>query len=117
MLLSFGLYLWYVATTRMNFAIWSILMILFGGLYLLYLYYQRDTDTNHPNRITIEQIYTYGSILALVLTLFGCILYIGEKKYEYKSKFSWITFWLGKSKCKQQSPSISFLKALQSAFK
>ena len=41
---------------------------------------------------------------------------MGEKKIEYKTKFNYLTFIFGKAKCRGKSPSVSVVKALETAF-
>ena len=56
-------------------------------------------------------------IITLILILFGFIIYLGQKKYEYKDKFSYIVFLFGKSKCKNTiDKNSSILKSLQYLF-
>ena len=42
---------------------------------------------------------------------------MGEKKIEYKNKFSYITFIFGKPSCRGKSPEVKYLEAFTSAFK
>lgn len=42
-------------------------------------------------------------IIILILIFIGFFVYLGQKKYEYKNKFSYITFLFGAYKCKNTS--------------
>jgi hypothetical protein len=66
---------------------------------------------------TIETIIDYLYKAFFAFTILGVTLYLGEKKIEYKNKFSYITFIFGKMSCKHASPNVPFLQALKSAFK
>ena len=39
-------------------------------------------------------------LITLILVFIGFFIYLGQKKYEYKNKFSYITFLFGSYKCK-----------------
>ena len=56
-------------------------------------------------------------VLIIISTIIGVILYMGEKKIEYKNNFNYITFLLGKPKCKGKSPNVNFYNAFKHAFK
>jgi hypothetical protein len=47
-------------------------------------------------------------VLIFISIFIGIILYMGEKKIEYKNNFNYITFFIGKPKCKGSSPSVDF---------
>jgi len=67
--------------------------------------------------IKYNKIISYLYSLILISIFIGVIIYIGEKKIEYKKNFKYTTFFLGKTMCKGSSPTdISFLKALKHAF-
>ena len=40
---------------------------------------------------------------------------MGEKKIEYKDKFNYLTFFLGKQVCKGNSPEVDISNALKNA--
>lgn len=63
-----------------------------------------------------KNITYYLNITTMFLTLFGLILYLGEKKYEYKSKFNYVKFMFGRTHCKDASPNLSYLDAIKYAF-
>jgi hypothetical protein len=42
---------------------------------------------------------------------------MGEKKIEYKKDFNYITFFIGQSSCKGQSPKVNLIEAIKHAFK
>lgn len=51
------------------------------------------------------------------MLVLGFILYLGEKKYEYKNKFDYLTFIFGKPKCRGHTPKVNYSKILHSLIK
>jgi len=64
--------------------------------------------------LNIEKIIYYIFFIVLII---GFIIYMGEKKIEYKNKFSYFTFIFGKPSCKGKSPDVKYIEAFSSAFK
>ena len=63
-------------------------------------------------------IIVYILYIITFFTIFiGVLIYMGEKKLEYKNNFNYFTFFIGKSNCKGKSPNLNFIKSLQSHFK
>lgn len=58
----------------------------------------------------------YLNFTTIAFTIFGFTLYLGEKKYEYKSRFSYLKFMFGRAKCRSYSPNLSYLNAIKYAF-
>jgi len=52
-----------------------------------------------------------------MVLIIGFIIYLGEKKIEYKNNFKYITFLFGNPKCKGYSPNTNYEEAFVSAFK
>ena len=137
---SVMMYAWFMLMTKTNKYIFIALLFLLAIAYLLSLKKkdilqsqvkplastpQNSNATNHTNHIshTSQQItqmelvvrYIYWGFM--ILTIFGVILYMGEKKLEYKNNFQYMTFFFGNSVCKNYSPKTSVLTALKHAFK
>lgn len=55
-------------------------------------------------------------IIIIILTVFGMMVYMGEKKLEYKNNFNYYTFFLGNINCKHKSPNSSILKSFKQNF-
>ena len=55
-------------------------------------------------------------ILIIVFIILGVLLYMGEKKLEYKKNFNYITFFIGNSVCKGESPNVNMITAIKAAF-
>ena len=74
----------------------------------------KDIDDNLD---IINKLYNVFLIVFIIILVLGFIIYIGEKKIEYKNKFNYITFIFGKPSCKHNSPNVNLRYAFKSAFK
>ena len=110
-LVSLGIYLWFIMSTRLHLSVWIGLIILLGIIYLLQLFENNLKDKNqNSDANTIENIQLTKKILtyvSLAVTSIGFIVYLGEKKLEYGNEFSAMTFILGNPKCKGFTPNHS----------
>lgn len=115
--LSFGLYAWFMISTRLRFDIWLLLITILGSMYILKIYKDNEhegiTDKHKENVEMIEKILFY---VALGVTVLGATLYIGEKKIEYGDSFKYGRFFFGQVQCKGASPNITVGRALRAAF-
>jgi len=97
---TFLLYILFILTTRMNNKIFVLLMGLLMINFIL-SQYANSLDTKHF--AAKLQIYdTIGKViskLAIVFLVIGVLIYLKEKKIEYKGKFSYLTFLVGKTQC------------------
>jgi hypothetical protein len=111
------IYLWFLFSARMTANWWIVLMFLLAALYLIDLYETREKSLAAD---TLEKIDTAkkGIIGAsLVTTLFGFLIYVGEKKLEFRGDFDYVKFFLGKEKCSNTPSNMSYWEALKAAFK
>lgn len=108
-LVSLGIYLWFLMSTRLHLYVWITLIILLGSIYLLQLFENNLKDKNESSdAITIKNIQLakkYLTYLSLAITSIGFIIYLGEKKLEYGDEFSFMTFIIGNPKCKGFTPN------------
>jgi hypothetical protein len=58
----------------------------------------------------------YLNLIIIVFTILGFTSYLGEKKYDYKTKFNYLKFLFGRARCKDVSPNLSYLEAIKYAF-
>jgi|OM-RGC.v1.017188606 hypothetical protein len=107
LLRSFIVYLIFIISSRSNIMFWSI------GTGLLLVYYVIDLyKKEHPNekdRETGDILDTVLKVLGpLILTsyILGCIIYLGEKRYEFGDKFRIRKFILGRPYCRGKSPKL-----------
>ena len=110
-------YMLFILTTRCDSKIFMVVLgCLFVGFVLQKIknYYYKDTSNSDSETVTEEEIPVTEKkkmnqyitniqksiyIISIILTIIGSIIYLGEKKVEYKNKFSYVKFILGKSQC------------------
>jgi hypothetical protein len=113
-LMTSGLiYLWFLISSKMTANWWLVLAVLLASIYIIDLY-----DESHPKAKVDFKPIKEGIIgVALALTLVGFLIYVGEKKLDYKSDFSYATLLLGTKECKRTPNVQSYWKSLEAAFK
>ena len=134
-LLSTGvLYLIFLINAKTNYKVWIGVLILYSSIYLLNIVkksIQEDLQNESSqfsflpfwmnNKDAIKRLQTLewiSLILIFISTIFGFIIYVGEKKIEYGSKFSWGTFFTGKPNCKHKTPkNLTYEQVLSAAVK
>lgn len=112
-----AIYAWFLVSSRMSAYWWVGLVFLLATLYLVDLYESRERQISAAKQTVIE--YTKTGIIAssLVTTLLGFLIYVGEKKLEFRGEFNYLTFFLGKEKCADTPSSVPYMDALAAAFK
>ncbi len=93
-------------------------MICIGAVYIIHIYENNIKETEERNQDKLDKIGLAKKILtyiAMGTTLMGVLLYYGEKRIEYGSKFSNFKFILGNPICKQKTPSASILEKFTAA--
>ena len=76
----------------------------------------RDQTTIKNGKKLVKALF----YIAISLTLYAFFLYLGEKRMEYKNKFSFIPFLMGKPECRNATGShknASHMTYLKNAFK
>jgi len=116
-LVSAGIYLWFIISSKMTPVTWITLLFILSVLYLVDLYQSRQKDLTKKTKEWISYINTGLVSSAIAITAIGTFIYMGEKKLEYKKRFNYFTFFLGKNKCRETATTVSPLKALSAAFK
>lgn len=119
------LYVSFILLTRTPAWVWLIVFVSFLFIYLLELQKEnmKIEKTNNENKADIKKkIDNYSltqDILASisgVLVLFGVMIYIGEKKLEYKKDFSYQKFIFGTPTCKGYTHEKNMLKSIGHIF-
>jgi hypothetical protein len=105
------IYLWFLISSKMTSNWWLVLAILLASLYIIDLYHE-----SHP-KTDFKPIKEGILGVAAALTLVGFLIYVGEKKLDYKSDFSYTTLLLGTKECKRTPNVQSYWKSLEAAFK
>jgi len=115
---SLIIYLWFIATTRVNFSTWLIIITIVSILFFIHYYESSDKGPDYKKTEFDTYLPEIKNVLIIALaaiTLTGMILYAGEKKLEYGKKFNWQTFFIGVHQCKRKTPDYTLgekLKAL-----
>jgi len=94
-------YVVFILSTRMN----NKIFVLFIGLLMINFILSQYANTLDTEQFAAKlQIYdTIGKViskLAIVFLVIGVLLYLKEKKMEYKGKFNYLIFLVGKTTCK-----------------
>ena len=120
--ISFTLYILFIILARNNKVFFIINLVILAILYVMKLQltdYEKNVDEK-SNDIFYEQLLILEKILTVIffiLLICGFLIYMGEKKIEYKNKFNFITFFFGKPSCKLNSPTINYVESFLAAFK
>ena len=99
-------YIWFVLTTKTHIYITTIVLLIFFTMYILTFRIKELEKNKNLNNKEIEKIKKINNILLLVafiITIIGVINYLILKKREFekrKQKFSYLTFLIGKSNCR-----------------
>jgi hypothetical protein len=98
------LYMYFIIVTKTNKYIFLLILLLLGITYLIVLKTAelKDKKERKLGDAEIQQYdnivkYIYG--LVILLTIVGVMLYMGEKKMEYKKNFNYTVFLFGKPEC------------------
>jgi hypothetical protein len=128
---SLLLYIWFIFIMRTDPYIFILLLFIIGIIYLFFLKESElkekaekiqtikgSEDLKHiENEIMyIRNINQYLFYLTILLTIIGFLLYMGEKKCEYKKKFNYIIFLFGKPVCNNKSTIIDYKKSISCIF-
>ena len=94
---SFLLYIWFIITSNTTKYINILIIIILFLTYFIYLYNDRLKKEKHDKKnktlIKILNLYEkYITYILVILTIIGFIIYLGEKKLEYKENFDLTTF-------------------------
>lgn len=106
------LYLFFVFLSNTPAWVWLCVFILSSIIYLLELhkkhfkYLNKSEPDERIARNNQNKINNYSfaqtslTSVSVLLTLFGFLVYIGEKKIEYKKNFNYMTFMFGAPSCR-----------------
>jgi len=111
------IYFWFLISSRMSANWWVGLVFVLAALYLLDLYDTRAKDVTPEHETWISRIKMGLIGTGLITTLFGFLIYVGEKKLEFRSDFNYLTFFLGKETCSNTPSPATYAQALSAAFK
>ncbi len=128
---SLLLYIWFILIMRTDPYVFILLLFIIAIIYLFFLKenelkeraekIQNIKGSEELKKIENEIIYIhninqYFFYLTIFLTIVGFLLYMGEKKCEYKTKFNYIIFLFGKPVCKNKCTPIDYKRAISCIF-
>jgi len=132
------LYIVFLINSKTNYKIWIVVFVLYACLYVSRIartdieksmtdthtdttaHTAAPTKANDERLLLIARIQQILIACIILFTIFGFILYIGEKKTEYTKQFNWVTFLFGKPKCSNDtviSENVPIMKALGNVFR
>ena len=112
---SLIMYMWFVATTRVNFGTWILIITLASALFFIHYYESSEKDPDYKKTALDEhlpKIKEWLIISMALITMVGVIVYAGEKRLEYGKKFNWQTFLIGVTPCKHKTPEFTLEEKL-----
>jgi hypothetical protein len=120
------LYILFILITKCQIYMFFIILLFLGVTYIISIIKQQEIENSkkgsgeEPSNKEKDNIYdTILFVLYIVIlcfTFIGVIMYMGEKKIEYKKNFNYITFFIGKSICKGKSPKVNMIESFTNAF-
>ncbi len=131
---SLILYIWFILIMRTDPYIFVLLLLIIAIIYILVLKEnelkaniedikeEKKDNLEKELKIYNDQINFIQNInqkllySAIILTIIGFLLYMGEKKCEYKKDFCYLIFLFGRPSCKNKSPPINYIKAISCIF-
>ena len=125
---TFIVYFYFLLLTNTNSEVWITIFVAAGMLYLLHLYREEiqsktmvnDSDSKTENIVVTGEILTKMikiiEVYIIAATLFGFLVYMGQKKFEYKNKFDYMEFFFGHVMCKHDSPNLTIMQSLKHTF-
>ena len=110
------IYLWFLIASKMTANWWLLLIVLLGALYIIDLYEEREKKEGPDvaaNLALAKKVILGASML---LTAVGFLIYLGEKKLDYKGKFNYTDFFLSTTSCKGTPTNLPYWTSLKAAF-
>ena len=119
---SFLLYILFILISKSQIYTFYFILLFLGITYIINIIKQEEKEIIQEELIkedfdNYDHITYILYILIIITTIIGVILYMGEKKIEYRNNFNYFTFFLGKPNCAGKSPKVNVFKALKYAFK
>jgi hypothetical protein len=123
---SFLLYILFILITKCQIYAFYIILLFLGITYIIQILKQKEIESSkkEPNEkesnkegySIYDNIIYVLYILIIIFVILGVIMYMGEKKIEYKKNFDYITFFIGKPLCTGKSPKVNVIESLKNAF-
>lgn len=122
------LYILFILITKCQIYAFFIILFFLGITYIINILKQQEMESSKKNATEedsnkdndkyaiYDNIIYVLYILIMVFILLGVVLYMGEKKIEYKKDFDYITFFIGKPVCRGKSPKVNMIESFKNAF-
>jgi hypothetical protein len=120
------LYILFIFISKCHLYMFYFIIIFLGTAYIIDIVKQDNINKIENNKELNNEELEYNKkinyydnilfilyILILISVFIGVILYMGEKKIEYKNNFNYFTFFIGKPTCKGESPNINLKNILK----
>ena len=120
---SIKLYVIFLLLINCNKQFFVVALILLGIIYIIQLMkqdYNTDVNDEHEDNNKYKILDNFQKLVYsvfFVTLVLGFIIYMGEKKIEYKKNFSYLTFIFGKPGCRGKSPNTKLYQSFVEAFK
>lgn len=101
----------------MDGAFWVGLIILLAVIYLIDVYERYDPDENEVNKQTLTCVKKSLFALALLVTVLGFTVYLGEQKLVLGTRFKLFDFIFKENDCSIRKNSLSVVNRLVAAAK
>jgi predicted membrane protein len=120
---SLALYLLFVALSNTSPIVWISVFVMYSFVYLIELrkhdlerYKKEEKKIDKKQLINnedlLKKIQNYIIYLSVFITSIGFLAYMGEKKLEYKSKFTYLHFFFGNTQCRGFTKDRNFLHGI-----
>lgn len=103
---TMAIYIWFLLTTHSPIYIIILVLILLLSSYLVGTIKSNlaKDKKNEKTVNTLQFVQNILAIIALALSVIGFTIYTFEKRMEYGSNFSWMTYLTGTTTCKRYTP-------------
>jgi len=112
-------YIFFLLLSKTPTVIWIPTFMLLAFIYIEELKFKNVillSKNKEKETILYKTKQTILGCIILILTIFGFIIYIGERKYQYKKKFSYTKILFGNTPCSKDIGYINILNALKHVF-
>jgi len=122
------LYILFLLLVKSHHTTFLVSMALLTVSYLLTLRMKQNNVTNADydkeedqikiltSNDTLKHIQSQLNNFIVFIVIIGFLSYLGSKKSEYKGKFSYFTFILGKGSCANDGSKFTYMQGLMNAF-
>jgi hypothetical protein len=111
-----AIYFWFMLASKMTANWWILLVILVAALYLMNIYkiYTKRPTAETKKYLQIGEYVAMGA--SALVTIFGFLIYVGERKIKYRGKFDFATLILGTPMAKGTPSKSAYWDSLKAAF-